>query len=393
MEGIVDETKESIGRSQPLSGGVIGEKRKMRLSLNTDLSTPPLISSEELVTPLAISMPPSPSSLPSPTSSRHSSPTHLPAVMNLKRNPKRLSLSIPTSEAGPSNITVRDSITPPSDNDNVPLTPGPSRQPGMTMTLGRMTKPRRPNLLSLITQPPSAYDVPPTPGFLPYPTTLPRRRSNTAEEPLPLLTVDPRLSRSAYPRLSTTCAPISEMGPRVASPVATSSSHAESSSSTASSSPSLTQIETPYPSRSEPYADGPVEIVPGVYLGAEDTMYDWSSWAKSKRVRILNVAQEIDDPFEAQGTVPISKSSKGNVHRAIYPANEVEGRPEVDYCHLAWSHGESGLAEVDSEMVLADVIRGSFTEESVGDRGTWRFWEAIRYMEQGRQRGEAVLIQ
>lgn len=406
MEGQLEFPKGAMGTDEPLgsdistpfsAGGEVRSKRKMRLSLLTDLTTPPLMPSDQLATPLPTDIPASPSSLPSPrsSSSRQSSPPNLTKIANMKRNPKRLSLAIPTQEAGPSTVAVRRSLTPPSDNDSTPFTPGPPRTPSATMTLGRLTKARRPNLLSLLTQPTSTYDVPPTPGFShPYATSsIPRRRSNTTEDP-PAVGIDPRSSRSAYPRLSTAFAPIIEGGPRVASPVPTASSRSDSVTSTASSSPSLPQLDVPRPSRGdEPYADGPIEIVPGVYLGAEDTMYHWSSWARSKRVRILNVAQEIDDPFAADGVVPVSRKGKGKVNRAVYPADASEGRPEVEYTHLAWSHGESGLAELDSEMKLEDVIQGRFTEEEVEEREKWRFWEAIRYMEQGRQRGEAVLIQ
>lgn len=122
-------------------------------------------------------------------------------------------------------------------------------------------------------------------------------------------------------------------------------------------------------------------------------MYAWSTWARSKRVRILNVAQEIEDPFSASGITPLSRKCKGKISRAVYPEDMQEGRPEVDYVHLAWSHGESGLAEMVEGMQLDDVIKGRFDGDEVEGKDQWKFWEAIRFMEYGRQRGEAVLIQ
>lgn len=124
-------------------------------------------------------------------------------------------------------------------------------------------------------------------------------------------------------------------------------------------------------------------------------MYHWSCWARSKRVRILNVAQEIDNPFERDGVASVSSSrkGKGKAQRVVYPADGRAGRPEVEYCHLQWSHGESGLADLEEGMELDDVIEGRFNEEAVKGKEKWRFWEAIRFMEEGRQRGEAILIQ
>lgn len=136
----------------------------------------------------------------------------------------------------------------------------------------------------------------------------------------------------------------------------------------------------------EPYEDGPVEILPNIFLGAEDSVFHWDAWTKGKKVvRVMCVAQEIDNPFEpawAEGS-----KDKGKVGVGRYAATHE--RPEVVYAHLKWSHGESGLAELESWTTLDDVIAPKAMD--VGE--TWRFWEAIRWIEEGRQRDEPVLIQ
>jgi hypothetical protein len=138
------------------------------------------------------------------------------------------------------------------------------------------------------------------------------------------------------------------------------------------------------------YANGPVELVPGVYLGAEESMLEYHTWASTSRVRILNVAQELDDPWMHQQT---DRKGKGKAIGAFYPADAGANRPDVEYRHLLWSHGEAGLAEIDETMDLGALIDGREIAESELERESWRFWEAIRWVEEGRRRGERVLIQ
>jgi tyrosine-protein phosphatase len=58
------------------------------------------------------------------------------------------------------------------------------------------------------------------------------------------------------------------------------------------------------------------------------------------------------------------------------------------YTHLRWSHGEQGLAEVDREARLDEILLPAEVA-----RDQWRFWEAIRWIERGRRAQEPVLIQ
>ena len=341
---------------------------------------------------------------PAPTSNIDDTPSFLPQPMSLKRpNPKRLSLSL-TIPPTPAIATTATNFSTPAASDTAstateytPYTPGPPMTPGIAMSLGRAaTKPgRRPNLMSLITQPPTNSDVPPTPGGYgvspfaagsarvtnPYATMRDaRRRSNTAEETssAPFFPPHPS-SRSAHPRIGS-CDTISE-----------SDSSSANSSAYHSRQHSTTTAATSTSQQSTPYADGPVELVPGVYLGAEESVYEHHTWASTSRVRILNVAQEVDDPWGAQQT---DRKGKGKVFGAFYPADEGEKRPEVEYKHLLWGHGESGLAEVDEAMVMSAIIA---PDERKADEGvmkeSWRFWEAIQWIEEGRRKGEHVLIQ
>jgi len=125
----------------------------------------------------------------------------------------------------------------------------------------------------------------------------------------------------------------------------------------------------------EHYIDGPKEIIPGVWLGDQHSPRMWEIWAKNaKRVRIINVAQEIEDPF-----------GPGSVDKVKLASYEIQGRT-VDYCHLRWSHSEQDLADIKGE--LRDVFQGD-----VDVREGWQLWEALRWLEIGRRRAEPVLIQ
>ncbi len=48
-----------------------------------------------------------------------------------------------------------------------------------------------------------------------------------------------------------------------------------------------------------PYSDGPIEILPNVWLGAEDNARDWRRLAARNIGSILNVAKEVSSPFDS----------------------------------------------------------------------------------------------
>ena len=103
-------------------------------------------------------------------------------------------------------------------------------------------------------------------------------------------------------------------------------------------------------------------------------------------MRILNVAQEIEDPFMS------SAASTGKGKEKVKLAGYVQDGVEVEYGHLRWSHGEAGLAELPQAAELRDMLQVDEPVLEHSDQG-WKFWEAIRWLEAARTRGVPVLIQ
>jgi tyrosine-protein phosphatase len=124
-----------------------------------------------------------------------------------------------------------------------------------------------------------------------------------------------------------------------------------------------------------PYPDGPIEILPKIWLGAEDNARDWRGLVTRGIGSILNVAKEVVSPFDsltAAETPQVQRTNElpgGAVVNptTYYPADGL-GRPGLHYLKLLWSHGQSDL-----------VQRG--------------FPEAMAFVDQSLARGEGVLIQ
>lgn len=170
-------------------------------------------------------------------------------------------------------------------------------------------------------------------------------------------------------------------------------------------------VPAAYPLRQTvPYQHGPVQILPGIWLGAEESVSRWDVWATNtteNRVRVVNVAQEVKDPFDpglssrvsawwsAPSALP-EEIPRRKLMLKAYPASASavgDGAtpiPYVEYCHARWSHGELGLADLPKGACLADVLYPTAPENN---ETPWRFWETIRWMEQGRQRRIPILIQ
>ncbi|ORX36152.1 protein-tyrosine phosphatase-like protein [Kockovaella imperatae] len=364
--------------------------------------------------PESVSSSPIDSEMPPSASPRksHSSPSqHLPPFLTMKRsNPKRLSLSLfvppttsPVSSLGDMSV---------HSTETTPFTPGPPKTPALamsTMTLGRATKSSksgRPSLLSLITREELAgSDNLPTPGGVRPLVSRPKRtraQSDTTGNVIPT----PAGFRSAQPTLLsfpvineldsgsltdatayfTSTDQSSSPGSSSLSSLGCSSSTASSSSSPPLCLDSFAPIDR-FPMRSnEPYADGPVEILPGIFLGSEESTYDLS-WARhSRRVRILNVALEIDDPFVGSHSLK-GKEKQGDKWR-LASYNREDGL-DIDYCHLSWSHGEERLAEMPACAMLDDLLRDDAEEHDIA---SWTFWHAIRWIESARRNDIPVLI-
>lgn len=71
----------------------------------------------------------------------------------------------------------------------------------------------------------------------------------------------------------------------------------------------------------DPYADGPVEVLPGIWLGNEDNARDVDTLSRLGIKAILNVAKEVSG------------------------VDEVAAAHGFDYLGLDWSHGEKNLAK------------------------------------------------
>jgi tyrosine-protein phosphatase len=98
-----------------------------------------------------------------------------------------------------------------------------------------------------------------------------------------------------------------------------------------------------------PYFDGPVQIIPGVWLGSEDNARDWKGLVERGIRSILNVAKEVVSPFDSARPVkpfastPDLKESAKERTTTSYPAHLPSGRPSMHYLKLQWSHGQQDL--------------------------------------------------
>ncbi|KAK1223790.1 hypothetical protein PQX77_013314 [Marasmius sp. AFHP31] len=99
-----------------------------------------------------------------------------------------------------------------------------------------------------------------------------------------------------------------------------------------------------------PYADGPLQILPGIWLGSEDNARNIPMLLEKGIKSILNVAKEVSNPFEPPSSQQLrSTVSTPNLARAsqsdstYYPPHPPTGRPGMHYLKLHWSHGQHDL--------------------------------------------------
>ncbi|KAG6901849.1 hypothetical protein C0995_007235 [Termitomyces sp. Mi166 len=109
---------------------------------------------------------------------------------------------------------------------------------------------------------------------------------------------------------------------------------------------------------SVPYADGPIQIIPGIWLGSEDNARDWKGLIERGIKSILNVAKEVSCPLDpghslrpVSSTPNFKKSPKGD--STYHPPNLVTGRPGMHYLKLQWSHGQQDLVHVGFQAAMA----------------------------------------
>ncbi|KAL1748915.1 hypothetical protein HDZ31DRAFT_28645 [Schizophyllum fasciatum] len=119
-----------------------------------------------------------------------------------------------------------------------------------------------------------------------------------------------------------------------------------------------------------PYADGPIQILPGLWLGSEDNARDWKGLLERGIRSILNVAKEVSTPFEDSAATQALRSTAStpnfgetkfnrDPNSTYYPAHIPSGRPSMHYLKLQWSHGEKDLVETGfpTAMAFADAAR------------------------------------
>lgn len=125
-----------------------------------------------------------------------------------------------------------------------------------------------------------------------------------------------------------------------------------------------------------PYLDGPLQIIPGVWLGSEDNARDWKGLIERGIRSVLNVAKEVSAPLDGTASTqslhsfvftPGFKSScdQDPTYCAPHPAS---GRPGMHYLKLQWSHGQQDLVKDGFKAAMA------FTDTAL-------------------ERGEGVLVQ
>ena len=100
-----------------------------------------------------------------------------------------------------------------------------------------------------------------------------------------------------------------------------------------------------------PYIDGPVQIIPGIWIGSEDNACDWEGLVERGIRSILNVAKEVTSPFDSQ---PFRHATDPT----YYPPLPT-GRPAMHYLQLQWSHGQQNLVNdgFQAGMAFADAAR------------------------------------
>jgi len=123
-------------------------------------------------------------------------------------------------------------------------------------------------------------------------------------------------------------------------------------------------------SESVPYANGPIQVIPGIWIGSEDNARDWKGLVERGIRSILNVAKEVASPFDtlqSSQTLRPAMSTPDFRHRrnpdsTYYPPHVPSGRPAMHYLKLQWSHGQHDLVQdgFKAGMAFSDaaLVRG-----------------------------------
>jgi tyrosine-protein phosphatase MSG5 len=110
-------------------------------------------------------------------------------------------------------------------------------------------------------------------------------------------------------------------------------------------------------SPSVPYVDGPVQIIPGIWIGSEGILVE-------RGIRsVLNVAKEVtsslDSSFTTQPLRPAISTPNLCNHRQTDPTLLPTGKPPMHYLKLQWSHGQQNLVNdgFQAGITFADAAR------------------------------------
>ncbi|PPQ89582.1 hypothetical protein CVT25_012327 [Psilocybe cyanescens] len=119
-------------------------------------------------------------------------------------------------------------------------------------------------------------------------------------------------------------------------------------------------------SESVPYSDGPIQVIPGIWIGSEDNARDWKGLLERGIKSILNVAKEVILPFDSStantplrlaASTPNFRDRHAQADPTYYPAHLSSGRPAMHYLKLQWSHGQQNLVDqgFKAGMAFADA--------------------------------------
>lgn len=106
-----------------------------------------------------------------------------------------------------------------------------------------------------------------------------------------------------------------------------------------------------------PYACGPVEILPGIWLGSEENALDWDGLRRRGVHAILNVAREVNLPQDRIRQVSHVQVN-GENGEIIHPSS-VSSSTNIHYLKLDWSHGQQDLVNsgFKTAMTFVDAAR------------------------------------
>ncbi|KZT74686.1 phosphatases II [Daedalea quercina L-15889] len=111
------------------------------------------------------------------------------------------------------------------------------------------------------------------------------------------------------------------------------------------------------------YHDGPVQILPSIWLGSEDNVRDWRGLRERGIRSILNVAKEVSTVFDtvkphrAFMSTPDLGITGADSESTYYFAHVPSGRPAMHYLKLPWSHGQADLVHTGFPAAFAFVDR------------------------------------